>query len=242
MKALLAICMLFFSTLVIASETPATMPPAAMPTAPAVSMTGKVLEVKDVDSYTFLRLKTRDGELWAAVMTAKVRKGSTVTVENGVVMNNFHSKALNKTFPTILFGTLGSATAMAPTGHGLGTAYPLVPGKKLETINEAPVAKASGANAYTVSEIVTSSADLKDKTVQLRGRVVKFNPSIMGKNWIHLRDGSGSATDDTNDILVTSQSETRVGDVVTVKGTVRTDKDFGSGYAYKVLIEEATLE
>jgi hypothetical protein len=64
----------------------------------------------------------------------------------------------------------------------------------------------------------------------------------MGKNWIHLRDGSGSPSDDTNDILVTSASETKVGDVVTVKGVIRTDKDFGSGYAYKVLIEEATIE
>jgi hypothetical protein len=64
----------------------------------------------------------------------------------------------------------------------------------------------------------------------------------MGKNWIHLRDGSGSADKDTNDILVTSAAEAKVGDVVTVKGTVRTDKDFGAGYAYKVLIEEATLQ
>ena len=213
-----------------------------MPSAPAASVTGKVLEVKDVDSYTYLRLKTRDGELWAAVMTTRIKKNSTVTIENGVVMDNFYSKTLNRTFPTILFGTLGGVAAMAPGGHGMGTAYPLVPGKKLDTINAAPVAKASGDNAYTVSEIVTGSAGLKDKTVLLRGRVVKFNPDIMGKNWIHLRDGSGSATDDTNDILVTSKSEARVGDVVTAKGIVRTGKDFGSGYAYKVLIEEATLE
>jgi hypothetical protein len=71
---------------------------------------------------------------------------------------------------------------------------------------------------------------------------VKYNPAIMGKNWIHLRDGSGAAANDTNDILVTSQSETKVGDIVTVKGTVRADKDFGAGYAYKVLIEEAMLQ
>jgi hypothetical protein len=124
----------------------------------------------------------------------------------------------------------------------MGAAYPLIPGKNLETINDAPVAKASGSNARTVAEIISNRAELKGKPVLLRGKVVKYNPGIMGKNWIHLRDGSGSATDDTNDILVTSASETKVGDVVTVKGTIRTDKDFGSGYAYKVLIEEATIE
>ena len=243
MKALLAICMFVTSTFVLAAETPAAMPPAAAPAAPAVSVQGKVLEVKDVESYTYLRLGTPNGEVWAAVMTAKVKKGSTVTIENGVVMSNFQSKSLKKTFPQIVFGTLaGSAAATAPGGHAMGAAFPIVPTKKLDTINDAPVAKASGPNAHTVAEIITKSAELKDKPVLLRGKVVKFNGGIMGKNWIHLRDGSGSAANETNDILVTSASETKVGDIVTVKGTIRTDKDFGAGYAYKVLIEEATLQ
>jgi DNA-directed RNA polymerase subunit H (RpoH/RPB5) len=168
-----------------------------------------------------------------------------VTIENGVVMSNFQSKTLKKTFPQILFGPLagsGSAVASSPSGHAMGSAYPIVPTKKLDTINDAPVAKASGANARTVVEIITKSAELKDKPVLMRGKVVKYNGGIMGKNWIHLRDGSGSAADETNDILVTSAGETKPGDIVTVKGTVRTDKDFGAGYAYKVLIEEATLQ
>jgi hypothetical protein len=76
----------------------------------------------------------------------------------------------------------------------------------------------------------------------VRGKVVKYNPEIMGKNWIHLRDGSGTATANTNDILVTTANQAKLGDIVTVKGTVRTGKDFGAGYSYKVLIEEATLQ
>jgi len=83
---------------------------------------------------------------------------------------------------------------------------------------------------------------LKDKTVLIRGKVVKYSPGIMGKNWIHLRDGSGSAADNTNDLLVTTTDPTKVGDVVMVKGVVHTDRDFGSGYAYKVLVEEAKLQ
>ncbi len=243
MKALLAFCMIVASTVVWAVETPGAAAATAATAAPDVAVKGVVLEVKNVESYTYLRLKTQNGELWAAVITAKVKKGATVTIENGVVMNNFQSKSLKRTFPVIVFGTLaGSAAATAPAGHGVGTAYPLVPGRKLETINDAPVPKASGANARTVAEIITRSAELRDKPVLVRGKVVKFNPEIMGKNWIHLRDGSGSAADGTNDILVTTASGAKVGDIVTVKGTVRTDKDFGSGYAYKVLIVEATLQ
>jgi hypothetical protein len=124
---------------------------------------------------------------------------------------------------------------VSPHGAGAKMASPV----DLGTIK---VAKAVGANARTVEEIVAKRAELKDQSVLVRGKVVKFNPEIMGKNWVHLRDGTGSAADGSNDILVTTLESTKVGDVVTVQGTVRTDKDFGSGYAYQVLIEEATIK
>jgi hypothetical protein len=238
MKALLSFCLFVTATLAWAVETPA-----AAPATSAIVLQGKVLEVKDVGNYSYLRLNTKDGELWAAVMKAPVEKGSTVTIANGSMMSNFESKSLKKTFPTILFGTLGGNTAaMAPSGHGKGTASSPLPAGKQDTNTDAPVAKASGTDARTVAEIVTQRAELKDKPVLVRGRVVKYNQGIMGKNWIHLSDGTGSAADKTNDILVTSASETNVGDIVTVQGTVRTDKDFGSGYVYKVLIEAASLQ
>jgi hypothetical protein len=139
-----------------------------------------------------------------------------------------------------LFGTLGGAGKSAPSSSALGASFATNPGKKLDTINAAPVAKAGGANAKTVEEVVTQAAKLKGKSVAVRGRVVKYNAEIMGKNWIHLRDGS--AAGDAGDILVTTTSMAKVGDVVTVKGVVNTNQDFGAGYAYKVLIEEATLQ
>jgi hypothetical protein len=78
--------------------------------------------------------------------------------------------------------------------------------------------------------------------VTVRGQVVKFTPAVLGKNWVHLRDGSGSVSDGSDDILVTTADTARIGDIVLVKGVVRTDRDLGSGYSYKVLIEGATLE
>ncbi len=231
MKVLLAICSIVVSTFVMAGENPAPLPPAA------AVVKGEVLEVKDVESYTYLRLKTKDGETWAAVSKAVVKKGAEVTIGNVTVMNNFESKSLKKTFQTIVFGTLGGAPG---AGHGMPGAH--APSAAPADLGDIHVPKASGANARTVAEIVTKSAELKDKPVLLRAKVVKFSPEIMGKNWIHLRDGTGSAADNTNDVLATSKNEAKIGDVVTVKGIVRTDKDFGSGYAYKVLIEEATLQ
>ena len=212
-------------------------PPAAVP---ATVLKGEVLEVKDVESYSYLRLKTAEGETWAAVGKAPIKKGAKVTIENVMVMTNFESKALKKTFPKIVFGTLAGAGAPAGAAGGQA-ANPHSGAPKVEFSGDVKVAKASGADARTVAETITKSTELKDKKVTIRGKVVKFSAMIMGKNWVHLRDGTGSAADKTDDLLVTTMDQAKVGDVVVVKGTVRTDKDFGAGYAYKVLVEEATL-
>ena len=104
------------------------------------------------------------------------------------------------------------------------------------------VPKASAVKARTLAEILTKSAELKDKPVSVRGTVVKYNQEIVGKNWVHLRDGSGSEADKTNDLLVTTKSAARPGDVVTAGDVVRLDRDFGSGYSYKARLEDATLQ
>jgi hypothetical protein len=229
MKVLFVICMMILATSVYAKEN------AVATTAPA-TVKGQVLEVKDVESYTYLRLKTKDGETWAAVNRAAVKKGTDVSIENVMVMHDFKSRTLNKTFPTILFGSLAGAPGAA---YGMGNPHSGM--AKPAEAADTPVTKAKGANAYTVGEINMKGVELNGKTVVLRGKVVKYNPEIMRKNWVHLRDGSGSSATGTNDILVTTQSQTKLGDIVTAKGVVRTNKDFGAGYAYKVLIEEATL-
>ena len=104
------------------------------------------------------------------------------------------------------------------------------------------VEKAKGADAYTVSETYEKAGKLDKKTVVVRGKVVKVSKGIMGKNWVHLRDGSGDAGKGTNNLVVTTQDDPKVGDVVTAKGTLYKDKDFGAGYKYKVIVEEATVK
>jgi len=117
-------------------------------------------------------------------------------------------------------------------------------GKVFDAKNVANVKvdKAAGADARTVAEVNANRGELKGKTVVVRGKVVKFTPGVMGKNWLHLRDGTGADADGSNDLLVTTQGETKIGDVVLARGVVATDRDFGSGYSYKVLLEETTLK
>jgi hypothetical protein len=237
MKKLLAICILAAAPFVGAADKTAAPAPAPAGT----FVTGEVLEVQNVESYSYLRLKTAQGETWAAVPTAAVKKGAKVTIENAMVMKNFESKALKKTFASVVFGTLGTGQPAAPAAAQQAATPHAMPPKAIEA-PDVRVPKATGANAKTVAEIMAKPADLKNKPVLVRGKIVKYNPSIMGKNWIHLRDGTGSAAQQTNDVLVTTTEQAKVGDIVTVKGVVRTDKDLGSGYSYKVIVEEATLQ
>ncbi|OIQ80351.1 hypothetical protein GALL_378950 [mine drainage metagenome] len=192
---------------------------------------GKVVTVKDVGGYTYLQLDTASGKTWAAVYTAPVHVGEAVTIEHAMVMKDFTSKAMGRTFPSIVFGMLQGSGEAAVKAAAAQPAGPVV-----------HVAKASGADARTVGEISAQRAALKGKTVVVRGKVVKYYPQIMGRNWVHLRDGTGSTADESNELLVTTNDTAKVGDIVTATGVVAVDKDFGAGYAYRVLLEQAHLK
>ncbi len=200
----------------------------------ANTVQGKVLEVKNTDSYTYLLLKVGTQETWAAVGLSKVKPGATVTLENTMEMKNFESKALKKTFPSILFGNL--------QGEGGNTTNPAAAAIQHAGSADVKVSKASGANAQSVSDVIAKAASLNNKPVDVHAKVVKVNTGILGKNWLHLRDGSGKAEDGSNDLLVTTKADVAVGATVTASGTVRTNKDFGSGYSYKVMLEDASIK
>ncbi len=240
MKILLSFCMMIFSTVVLAGET--VMP--AQVESPVI--TGEVLEVIAVENFTYLRINTHAGEIWTAVVNAPVKKGNVVSIKDAIVMKNFESKILKRTFSTILFGNLvgapsaGGQNASSPMPIGMGSSFIALSHKWRSGTTK--IQKANEAGSLTVAEIVKDADKFEGKSVVVRGKVVKYNPDIMGKNWIHLRDGSGSELEQTNDILVTSSEPVQPGDVVTFRGKVRTNQNFGAGYAYKVLIEEAVKQ
>jgi hypothetical protein len=246
MKTTMFLAMMFFSGVVWAAEVPAIDDSNCLP--------GRVLQTNDVDVYTYILLQTPDGETWAAVDKAKVETGGEIAIVHATVMKDFWSRSQNRTYEWIVFGSLAksceapanpdsamaaqSEMAMAAhraAGVTVGAAVPA-------TAGPVQVAKAEGPAGRTVAEVVADAAILADNRVAVRGRVARYTADVMGKNWIHLQDGSGSAGDGTNDILVTTFAQANIGDVVLVKGVVHTNRDFGAGYAYKVLIEEATLD
>ena len=208
---------------------------AAGPADSSAPLRGEVLEAKEAGEYAYLRLKTAEGEVWAAVMKAPVKVGNVVTVGDPMMMSNFESKALKKTFDKIIFGTLVNVGAAGTA------AQPAMPSVMAAAGPAVKVAKASGADARTVADVHAGKAKLKDGTVTVRGRVVKVNAGIRGMNWLHLQDGSGSATNGSDDLIVVTPQMANVGDTVTIKGTVRTDVKVGPGYEYAVLVDGATV-
>jgi hypothetical protein len=217
-------------------RTPATGSDMAPATASAKplghALSGTLVERIAVAPYVYLRLRTANGELWAAVLEAPLTVGAPVTVYNALLMEQFESKTLNRTFDRIYFGSL-DAPGTQPTEMA---GAPVSADAQV-----APVAKATGADARTIAELWTQKDRLANRVVSVRGTVVKYNAAVMGKNWIHLQDGSGDAATGTHDITVTTLEAVTVGATVTISGTVRLNRDVGAGYTFAVLIEDAKL-
>lgn len=133
-----------------------------------------------------------------------------------------------------------AAAAGLVASHGAaGQAGPVAQAAAPAAQAAAPLAPSSGT--FTVAKVVADRTALAGKTVTISGKVVKYNGGILGLNWLHVQDGSGAEKDGTNDIAVTSVDVAKVGDMVTITGTVVIDKDFGAGYNYAVLLQNASI-
>jgi hypothetical protein len=234
------------------ASAPAAAPPAAEAAhaaaggAAANTVTGTVAETMDSGTYTYVRLQTDAGEIWAASNQFPVKVGERVTVPLEMPMENFHSKSLNRDFPLIYFASRivreGEAIpGAAPTGEAavgmqMPPAHP--PAQEVAAVTEL-IPQPDGGTS--IAKICDSRKALAGQTVTVRGKVVKVNSGIMGRNWLHLQDGTGVAADRTNDLTLTSEDEARVGDVITATGTIGIDRNFGAGYAYPVILEKAKL-
>ena len=214
---------------------------------------GKVTETMNAGGYTYVLVDTGTNKTWAAATQFPVKLGDAVTVADSEAMTDFHSKSLNRDFPVIYFATsitvngANPAAAKLPPDHPalgggadghLPAGHPSAADKKAPTKLDFTGLKPA-KDGKTIAEIYAASKTLEGKSVKVRGKVVKYNANIMGKNWVHIRDGTGN--DGSNDLLVTTAGQTKPGDAVLVEGKLATNKDFGANYKYSVLLEEAKV-
>ncbi len=218
-------------------------PEAAKPKAQAQApVTGKVMQTMNGGGYSYILLKKKGGDkVWLAVPQMDVELGATLSFKPGMEMVNLQSKSLNRTFERIIFSEgladgKGAKSAKKGDKKSPGSKGSVAAAEKIK------VKKATGPDAYTVAELYKLKGKLDKKKVVVSGKVVRVSANIMGKNWVHIQDGSGDPKKGTHDLVVTSQSVPVIGEVVTARGTLYKNKDFGGGYKYAVIVEKAELE
>jgi len=203
-------------------------------------VSGTVAESIDAGGYIFLRLEEQD--MWIATSPFSVSEGDQVRFSGGAEMKNFYSKSLDRTFESIFFvqnvSTADPENSDIPQGsmqgHGAvgfpgpGSVQPPAPGELSQL-----------KDGKTIANIISESDQLNGQAVSLRARVMKVSRNIMGKNWITLQDGTGTEPD--NSLMTTSSELVSPGDLVVVRGALKKDVDIGSGYKYKVLLEQASF-
>ena len=189
-----------------------------------------VLKKQDAGTYTYLKVAEKNKTYWMAVNKMDAAKGDTLFYSQSMEMKNFKSTALNKTFDSILFVDRVSSSKR-PTNI---IAHPKI---KPEAKTSVSIKRHKGS--ITIKQLFSSKKSFAGKTVKVEGKVTKINIQIMNRNWIHIQDGTSYKG--KYDLLITSNDVVKKGSYVIMEGIVAIDKDFGAGYKYPVLVENAKL-
>lgn len=200
----------------------------------------KVFEVKELiqtSSYTYIKAYENSEERWVAVSRMDAKKGEKYYYDDALPMNNFHSKELDRDFETIYF--INKVSSIPFSMQEKMTSMPSNHSGNATSKQKSSVSLEKEAGEITVAKVFENSKKYANQEIEIRGIVVKVNKQVMGKNWIHIQDGSDY--NGSFDLTITSQDLPAKNDEVTFKGTVILEKDFGSGYFYDVIMENATL-
>jgi hypothetical protein len=202
----------------------------------AAGISGTVAETMDASGYTYVSVDTGTETIWVAGPKTQVKVGDEVYIGEGSPISNFESKTLDRTFETILFAS-SITVAGAEQAFATGVADKTAAAAPMVVTDFSGLTKPDGGK--TVADIFADKTALNGQNVKMRAKVTKFMAGIMGKNWLHIKDGTGEAGAD--DLVVTTLVTANVGDTVLISGTVAADKDFGSGYKYAVIVEDAEI-
>lgn len=195
----------------------------------------KVAEVVQTSNYTYLKVSENGAENWIAVNRQEAAVGEVYYYEQALEMKNFNSKELNRTFETIYFvqGMSKEPIAAAPeTPMGTKAVQPTLTVK--EGISVAPA-----EGGVSIAVLYADREKYSGKSIKMKGQVVKINEEVMGKNWIHIQDGTKDG--ENFDLTITTLDKVKVDEVVTFEGTISLKKDFGYGYFYELIMEDAKL-
>lgn len=195
----------------------------------------KVEEVIQTSNYTYLKVTENSKEYWMAVSSQEASKGEVYYYDQALEMTNFNSKELNRTFESILFVQGLSKQPIATVAENPMGNKPVKPALAMkEGISVAPA-----ESGISIAKLFAGKNDFAGKKIKIKGQVVKINEEVMGKNWIHIQDGTKDG--ENFDLTITTLDSVKMDEVVTFEGTISLDKDFGYGYFYPLIMEDAKL-
>lgn len=197
--------------------------------------TAVVQEVLQATSYTYMKVKEADKEFWIVVTKRQIEPGVTISYADALEMTNFQSKDLKRTFEKIYFVSRIVGDGSSEPQQSMSMPLRMKPELEKKEISIEPA-----KGGVTIGELFANRNSYADKTVLVKGQVTKVNRAIMDRNWVHLQDGTSDS--DSFDLTVTTNDDVKVGDVVTFEGKIALNKDFGAGYTYGVIMEEAKLQ
>jgi hypothetical protein len=195
-----------------------------------------IKEVLQTGTYTYLLVQETQEEYWMAVQKFNAEVGEKIYFIGAMEMNNFESKELNRVFDKIFFVDQISKTPINTSSRKAEVIEKRQ--KEMEhLLDSIKITPAEGGQS--IGELYSNADKFKQKTVFVRGQVVKVNMDIMDRNWVHLVDGTKGS--DKSDLTFTTQELVKVGDTVVFKGVLAIDREFGAGYVYPLIVEEAVL-
>lgn len=197
----------------------------------------EVVEVLQTDSYTYLLGREDGSEMWIAIPKLDAKVGEFYYYQKGNIMRDFKSTQLDRTFDSLLF--LGGVVNAKEVNDDMGGNMTLETKNGKASKQKLTLDLSPAQGGITVSELFAKPEKYEGKIVKIRGKITQYNKSIMGRNWIHMQDGT--EFEGQFDLIATSKMTAQTGDIITVEGTVTLNKDFGYGYFYKVLLENCTV-
>lgn len=199
----------------------------------------KILEVIQASSYTYLKVKEDGNEYWIATIKEDAREGDKYSYGEGLEMVNFRSEELDRTFPVILFVNEDGGFGQEETPEPAGMGAPVSMGKpRVDQAVNTVIAQSEGG--ISIGELYKNRDAYSGKKIRVKGKVVKINPEVMDRNWVHIQDGTSDG--DYFDLTVTTLETVVVDDIVEFEGTIVLNKDFGAGYVYEVIMEGGILK
>lgn len=196
-----------------------------------------VKEVQQTSGYTYVLVQESDQEFWMAISKTEVAVGEKLYFVEAVEMKDFESKELKKVFDRIIFVDQVSKKPIDANDKKKAAIAKRQDGIRelLDSINISPV-----EGSKSIAELYENAKEFNNKTVKVRGQVVKVNSDIMDRNWVHLMDGTKG--DNRSDLTFTTKEIVKVGDTVTLEGVLAIDREFGAGYVYPLIVEGAVLK